>query len=203
MFVMIDNYDSFAHILAMYFREIDQEITVIRNDEVVIEYLEDLCKKKKLAGIVISPGPKGPIDAGLSVEIVKRIGDKVPILGVCLGHQVIGYAFGAKVCKGKRPMHGKVTTIKHNGKGLFEKLPQDYGVTRCHSLVVKQEGLPQCLKIDAKAWDGEIMALRHVKYPIYGIQFHPEAVLSEYGHEIIEHYVTICRKWWQKHENTY
>ena len=201
MFVMIDNYDSFVHVLTMYFEELGQEIVVIRNDEVTLEYLEKLYQEQKLDGIIISPGPKSPKDAGMSVEIVKKMGKKVPILGVCLGHQVIGYAFGANISKGKRPMHGKVTPISHNGQGIFDKLPQNFEVTRYHSLVVEREKLPECLQIDAQDDEGTIMAISHTKHPLFGIQFHPEAVLTEYGHEMLENYIKICQQWWRENEN--
>ena len=202
MFVMIDNYDSFVYVLNMYFEELEQEIIVVRNDEITIEYLEALYQKQKLEGIIISPGPKSPKDSGMSVEIVQKMGDKVPILGVCLGHQVIGYAFGGSISKGKQPMHGKVTPIKHNRQGIFDELPQNFEVTRYHSLVVDKEKLPKCLQIDAQDEDGTIMAISHINYPLFGIQFHPEAVLTEYGHEMLENYIKICRQWWRENENT-
>jgi len=202
MFIMIDNYDSFVHILAMYFKELGADIKVIRNNKVTVEYLESLYNKRELTGIIISPGPKSPKDAGMSIEIVAKFGHKVPILGVCLGHQVIGVTFGAAVSKGKRPMHGKVTAINHSKEGVFKELPQKYKVTRYHSLVVEKENLPKCLKVEAFDDMGVIMGIRHTKYPIYGIQFHPEAALTEYGHDLIENYIMICKEWWREHEDT-
>ena len=154
-----------------------------------------------LEGVVISPGPKSPKDCGNCKEIVEKLAGKIPILGICLGHQIIGHVFGAEVEKGERPMHGKVTAIQTNQKGLFQGLPGEYQVTRYHSLVVSKERFPECLEIDASSNDGVIMGLHHRKFPIYGVQFHPEAVLTEYGHELLKNFTEICRGWWRKHEN--
>ena len=199
MFLMIDNYDSFVYNLAAYFRELGQEIQVIRNDCLTLEILEQCAG---LEGILISPGPGRPEDGGVSLEVVRQFSGKVPILGVCLGHQVIGHAFGAKVCRGERPMHGKVTRIQNQGQGLFQGLPSSYAVTRYHSLAVAPESVPEALRIDAWSDDGAVMALTHREVPVYGIQFHPEAVLTEYGHEILKQFITICREWregrWQQ-----
>lgn len=197
MYLMIDNYDSFVYNLAAYFEELGQEILVRRNDELSMEAIEALHPK----GIIISPGPKAPESAGESVEIVQRFSNKIPILGVCLGHQVIGYACGGTVEKGKRPMHGKVTPIHHQGKRMFQDLPDGFGVTRYHSLVVCDTDLPENLEIDARADDGAIMAVSRTDAPVYGIQFHPEAVLTQYGHEILDNFNKICEEWWKKHEN--
>jgi len=201
MFVMVDNYDSFVHVLVMYFRELGQEVTVVRNDAVSIKQLEDLYAKKVLQGIIISPGPKSPADSGMSVEIVQKMASRVPILGVCLGHQVIGYAYGAGIKKGKHPMHGKVTAIRHQNSGVFRNLPSGYEVTRYHSLIVCGEGLPDCLQ--AEAWDeaGTIMALRHRCLPVYGVQFHPEAVLTQHGHGLLKNFIEICGYWWRENED--
>ena len=172
MLVMIDNYDSFVYNLAAYFKELNQDIKVIRNDKLTIEELESI---ENLDGIIISPGPGRPQDGGISFDIVRHFAGKLPILGVCLGHQIIGHAFGAVVKRGTVPMHGKVT--------------------RYHSLVVDESSLPDELQIDAKTEDGAIMALSHKTYPVYGIQFHPEAVLTKYGHELLNNFITICKKW--------
>ena len=192
MLVMIDNYDSFGYNLAAYFQELGQEIRVVRNDRVSVE---DLAEMKKLEGLVISPGPGRPEDGGVSQEAVRHFTGRIPILGVCLGHQIIGHAFGAGVVRGSRPMHGKVTRICHRGEGLFKGLPESYPVTRYHSLIVERSTVPGQLRVDALSEDGAVMALSHREYPLYGIQFHPEAVLTEYGHELLENFIRICREW--------
>ena len=192
MLVMIDNYDSFVYNLAAYFQELGQEIRVVRNDRVSVE---DLAEMKKLEGLVISPGPGRPEDGGVSQEAVRHFTGRIPILGVCLGHQIIGHAFGAGVVRGSRPMHGKVTRICHRGEGLFKGLPESYPVTRYHSLIVERSIVPGQLRVDALSEDGAVMALSHREYPLYGIQFHPEAVLTEYGHELLENFIRICREW--------
>ena len=192
MYLMIDNYDSFVYNLAAYFQELGQEIRVVRNDRVSVE---DLAEMKKLEGLVISPGPGRPEDGGVSQEAVRHFTGRIPILGVCLGHQIIGHAFGAGVVRGSRPMHGKVTRICHRGEGLFKGLPESYPVTRYHSLIVERITVPGQLRVDALSEDGAVMALSHREYPLYGIQFHPEAVLTEYGHELLENFIRICREW--------
>ena len=192
MYLMIDNYDSFVYNLAAYFQELGQEIRVVRNDRVSVE---DLAEMKKLEGLVISPGPGRPEDGGVSQEAVRHFTGRIPILGVCLGHQIIGHAFGAGVVRGSRPMHGKVTRICHRGEGLFKGLPESYPVTRYHSLIVERSTVPGQLRVDALSEDGAVMALSHREYPLYGIQFHPEAVLTEYGHELLENFIRICREW--------
>lgn len=194
MYLMIDNYDSFVYNLSAYFEELGQEILVKRNDQISLEEIEALSPR----GIIISPGPKAPKDAQRSVEIVQKFSDQIPILGVCLGHQVIGYACDGNIVKGKKPMHGKVTPIYHTGKRIFENLPNGFGVTRYHSLVISEKELPSNLEIDARAEDGTIMAISRKDVPVYGIQFHPEAVLTQYGHEMLENFVHLCRTWWEK-----
>lgn len=191
MYVMIDNYDSFVYNLASYFEELGHPIVVKRSGELSMGDIEALNPE----GIVISPGPKTPEDAAYSVQIIRHFQNIIPILGVCLGHQVIGYTFGACVKKGVRPMHGKVTPITHNGEGVFAGLPKTYEVTRYHSLVVSEEGLPEELEVTARSEDGAVMGIRHRDMPIYGVQFHPEAVLSEYGHELLENFHKICEEW--------
>ena len=187
MLVMIDNYDSFVYNLAAYFKELNQDIKVIRNDKLTIEELESI---ENLDGIIISPGPGRPQDGGISFDIVRHFAGKLPILGVCLGHQIIGHAFGAVVKRGTVPMHGKVTPIHTTQSRMFSNLPETYEVTRYHSLVVDESSLPDELQIDAKTEDGAIMALSHKTYPVYGIQFHPEAVLTKYGHELLNNFIT-------------
>lgn len=191
MFLCIDNYDSFVYNLSAYFEELGQEILVVRNDKVNLEELAGI----KPEGIIISPGPKNPKSAGLSNEIVQKFINEIPILGVCLGHQVIGYSFGADIVKGKRPMHGKVTKIRHSGKGIFRGLPREYGVTRYHSLVIDKGTLSPDFQVDAWTEDGDIMAISHRKAPVYGVQFHPEAVLTDYGHELLGNFVNISKDW--------
>ena len=163
--------------------------------------LKRLCLQGELDGIILSPGPKSPRDCGQCLEVLEQMAGLVPILGVCLGHQIIGYAWKAQVVKGKRPMHGKVTPIQTSQKRLFQKLPKQFQVTRYHSLVVSPESLPDCLEVDAKSDDGAIMALSHRSLPVYGVQFHPEAVLTEYGHELLNNFITLCEEWRNAREN--
>lgn len=195
MYVMIDNYDSFVYNLSSYFLEFGRDILVRRCDALSIKEIEEMSPQ----GIVISPGPGRPEEAVLSMEAVDSFKGRIPILGVCLGHQVIGKAFGAGIHKGKRPMHGKVTNTYHAGRGLFKGLPDGIEVTRYHSLVVEEKGLPECLRVDARAGDGAVMAVTHREYPIYGVQFHPEAVLSQWGHELLKNFDNICRDWRDGH----
>ncbi|MDO4491109.1 MAG: aminodeoxychorismate/anthranilate synthase component II [Lachnospiraceae bacterium] len=191
MYYMIDNYDSFVFNLYAYMKENGQDVVVRRADAVSFEELEAL----KPEGIIISPGPKRPQDADVSRKILELYQGAVPILGVCLGHQLIGYHYGAQVCHGKRPEHGKISKINHSGQEIFQDLPQQYKVTRYHSLVVSEENLPQELQVTARTEDGVIMGLKHTQYPVYGIQFHPEAVLTEYGHELLQNFHRICQDW--------
>ena len=192
MYLLIDNYDSFVYNLAAYIRELSSGVEVVRNDCVDMAELECRIERGEVDGIIISPGPKRPEDSGLSEDIIRRFEGVVPILGVCLGHQTIAYRYGGTVQKGLRPMHGKITEIRHNRSSLFSSIPQCFQVTRYHSLVVSPEDLPDCLEIDACTEDQTIMALHHRDYPVYGIQFHPEAVLTEYGHQIIRNFMSIC-----------
>ena len=196
MYLMIDNYDSFVYNLVVYFEELGQEVLVKRNDEISVEEIASLNPK----GIIISPGPKAPESAGESIKIVQTFSNKIPILGVCLGHQVIGCAFGGTVVKGKTPMHGKVSPIWHKGRRMFRNLPDRFEVTRYHSLIVRENDLPSDLEIDAKTEDGVIMALSGKNIPVYGIQFHPEAVLTQYGHEMLQNFIDLCEKWERKKE---
>ena len=192
MYLLIDNYDSFVYNLAAYIRELSSGVEVVRNDCVDMAELECRIERGEIDGIIISPGPKRPEDSGLSEDIIRRFEGVVPILGVCLGHQTIAYRYGGTVRKGLRPMHGKITEIRHNRSSLFSSIPQCFQVTRYHSLVVSPEDLPDCLEIDACTEDQTIMALHHRDYHVYGIQFHPEAVLTEYGHQIIRNFMSIC-----------
>lgn len=201
MYLMIDNYDSFVYNLACYMEELGEQVELIRNDRVSVRQVEALRHSGTLEGILISPGPKSPKDCGNCREIVRQMAGKAPILGVCLGHQIIAHVFGAEVKKGERPMHGKVTRIETTQTGLFQNLPSAYQVTRYHSLVVGEENFPAELQVDARSEDGVIMALRHRSWPIYGVQFHPEAVLTEYGHEILRNFTRICKSWREEHED--
>ena len=184
MYLMIDNYDSFVYNLKAYFQELGRDILVRRSDEITLADIQAMQPQ----GIILSPGPKRPWDAQLCVDTVKHFGGKIPLLGVCLGHQVLGHCAGAVVEKGARPMHGKVTRVHHNGTGLFAGLPREFDVTRYHSLVVRQETLPEDYQVDCVAEDGAVMGLSHRTLPLFGVQFHPEAVLTEYGHELLENF---------------
>ncbi|MGI6006092.1 MAG: anthranilate synthase component II [Ruminococcus sp.] len=201
MYVVIDHFDSFVYNLVVYIREIGKRTEVIRSDQVSVEELLKDSRKGRLEGVIISPGPGNPADCRKSRKLVQSLAGRVPILGVCLGHQIIGHAFGAEVSRGERPMHGKVTAISHNGKGLFAGLPLSFQVTRYHSLTVQSKHFPESLQVDAWAKDGSIQALSHRFWPVYGVQFHPEAVLTQYGHELLENYIRLCEKWWESYEN--
>lgn len=201
MYLMIDNYDSFVYNLERYLEELGEKVKLVRNDQITMEQINTLLTSGRLSGIILSPGPKSPADCGRCKEILAETAGKVPVLGVCLGHQIIGHVFGAKVKKGIRPMHGKVTSVSTDGTGLFQNLPQTYHVTRYHSLVVSDENFPRQLQINARAEDGAIMAISHRDMPIYGVQFHPEAVLTEYGHELLKNFTKICNEWWRTYEN--
>lgn len=188
MFLMIDNYDSFVYNLIMYFKELNEDIKIVNRDEISIKEIKNINPK----GIIISPGPKSPKESERCLEIIDNFKGKIPILGICLGHQCIGEIFGARVEKGKTPIHGKVEYIKNDGKGVFENLPVEFKVTRYHSLIISEENLPECLEVSAKTKDNVIMGIRHKKYDVEGVQFHPEAVLTEYGHEILKNFIKRC-----------
>lgn len=185
MIVLIDNYDSFTYNLVQYFGELGQELVVYRNDEVTIQEIEALAPSY----LVISPGPCTPNEAGISVEAIRVFAGRIPILGVCLGHQAIAQAFGGKIVHAERLMHGKTSKIQHDGKSIFKKIPQQSVVTRYHSLAVERSSLPECLVVTAETETGEIMALRHRTLPIEGVQYHPEAILTEHGKEMIRNFI--------------
>ncbi len=185
MVVMIDNYDSFTYNLVQYLGELGEEVRVVRNDATSVEALAALAPQR----IVISPGPCTPSEAGISLELVERLAGKVPILGVCLGHQAIGQAFGGRIVRAGQVMHGKVSRIRHDGRGIFAGLPQDFVATRYHSLVIERASLPECLQVTAESEDGEIMGVRHRTLPVEGVQFHPEALLTEHGHEMLQNFL--------------
>jgi anthranilate synthase/aminodeoxychorismate synthase-like glutamine amidotransferase len=185
MILVIDNYDSFVHNLARYFRELGCETEVVRNDALDIQGVA----RRRPSHIVLSPGPCTPDEAGISVALVQRLGATIPILGVCLGHQAIGQAFGGRVVRAQRPTHGKTSLVRHDGHCMFAGLPDPLRVTRYHSLVVAEGTLPPELEACAWSEDGEVMALRHRRLPIFGVQFHPEAVLTEHGHDLLRNFL--------------
>ena len=197
MYFIVDNYDSFVYNLAAYMSENGQNVLVRRADLISTGEIETL----DLEGIIISPGPKRPQNAIISKKILETYQGIVPILGVCLGHQIIGQFYGATVCHGVVPCHGKISKIEHNSSRIFEKLPSTYKVTRYHSLVVSDKNMPDSLNITARSKsDGVIMGLEHKKLPIYGVQYHLEAILTEYGHELLLNFHSIC-KLWKKSKN--
>jgi len=185
MLLMIDNYDSFTYNLVQYFAELGEEVKVFRNDEIAVEEIGKL----KPARICISPGPCSPAEAGISVETIKRYAGQVPILGVCLGHQAIGEAFGGKVVRAQKVMHGKTDSIHHTGVGVFTDIPNPFTVTRYHSLAIEKSSIPTVLEITATSSDGEIMGVRHREFAVEGVQFHPESILSEYGHVLLKNFL--------------
>ncbi|MBX9974893.1 aminodeoxychorismate/anthranilate synthase component II [Cytobacillus firmus] len=197
MILLIDNYDSFTFNLYQYLGELGQEIKVVRNDQITIEEIEELNPE----AIVLSPGPGRPEQAGVIVEVIQEFYRKLPILGICLGHQAIGYAFGAKIEKAKKIMHGKVSNLKHNGSQLFQYMPQPINIMRYHSLIIQSGTLPGSFKVLARSMDdNEIMAIKHEDYPLYGLQFHPESVGTGLGKKILENFLqTIGRE--KKGEN--
>ncbi|MGE5648921.1 MAG: aminodeoxychorismate/anthranilate synthase component II [Bacillota bacterium] len=186
MLLMIDNYDSFTYNLVQYFGELGEEVRTFRNDEITLEQIAAMQPDR----ICISPGPCTPHEAGVSVPVLKEFAGKIPMLGVCLGHQSIGAAFGGKVIRAKQVMHGKTSVITHTGAGVFKDLPSPYTVIRYHSLAVERESLPDCLEITAWTDDGEIMGVRHKEFQIEGVQFHPESILSEHGHALLKNFLT-------------
>jgi anthranilate synthase component 2 len=182
---MIDNYDSFTYNLVQYFGELGEDVHTYRNDEITQEKIAAL----KPDRICISPGPCTPNEAGVSVPLLKNFAGKLPILGVCLGHQSIGAAFGGKIIRAQQVMHGKTSVIQHTGLGVFKNIPNPYTVIRYHSLAIERSSLPDCLEITAWTEDGEIMAVRHKEFAIEGVQFHPESILSEHGHALLKNFL--------------
>lgn len=185
MILLLDNYDSFVWNLARYARELGHEPLVRRNDAITVEEVAELAPTH----IIISPGPCTPAETGISTAVVRQFGPSIPVLGVCLGHQVIGAAWGGRVVRAGQPMHGKTSAISHNGTGLFRGLPSPFRATRYHSLVLERATLPAELEVTATAEDGEIMAVRHRTYPMVGTQFHPESVLTEHGHLLLRNFL--------------
>ena len=185
MILIIDNYDSFVFNLARYFEELDEHVKVIRNDEISPAQI-------RAKAVVISPGPCTPHEAGASKDIVREFSGKLPILGVCLGHQVIGEVFGARVTRAKKPLHGEASDIEHDGQGIFTNLPQNFSAGRYHSLIIDQvEGTP--LRITARAENGEVMGLQHESHPTFGVQFHPESILTEHGYDMLRNFLKVVQ----------
>lgn len=187
MILIIDNYDSFTYNLVQYFGELKAHPLVKRNDQITLEEIEAL----KPDRIVISPGPGTPLDAGISNEVISTFGPRIPLLGVCLGHQCISHVFGASVVRAERLMHGKTSPIEHDNLGLFQNLSQPFEATRYHSLIVKKETVPECLKISAWTKEDEIMGVRHKTYPIHGVQFHPESILTREGKNLLQNFLNL------------
>jgi anthranilate synthase component 2 len=189
MLLMIDNYDSFTYNLVQYFGQLGEEVRVIRNDKITVDEVATL----QPARIVISPGPCSPDEAGISLDLIRRFSGKIPILGVCLGHQAIGAAFGGQVIRSPYLMHGKTSLIHHDAKGLFTGLANPFEATRYHSLVVERSTLPDSLQVTAWVEEGEIMGLKHREYPVYGVQFHPESILTQGGMDMLRNFLELTR----------
>ncbi len=188
MLLVIDNYDSFTYNLVQYLGELGSEICVVRNDEVTVDEIENDIKPER---ILISPGPGTPDSAGISLAVIERFADNVPLLGVCLGHQAIGQYFGGKVVRAPEPIHGKPVIVEHDGKTIFQNVPDNFHAGRYHSLIVERESLPVCLEITATSSDGLIMGLRHKTSKIEGVQFHPESILTEHGRKLLQNFVRL------------
>jgi anthranilate synthase/aminodeoxychorismate synthase-like glutamine amidotransferase len=189
MLLVIDNFDSFTYNLVQHLGELGQQVRVVRNNEVSVDEVE----RMRPEGIIISPGPCTPNEAGISLAVVKDLAGKIPILGVCLGHQAIGQAFGGKVIRAKEVVHGKTSRVFHDDKGLFAGLPNPFEATRYHSLVVERSSLPDCLEVTAKTWDEEIMGVRHKSLPVEGVQFHPESFLTKVGKDLLRNFLRLAK----------
>ncbi len=187
MLLLIDNYDSFTYNLFQYLSELGAEVIVVRNDKTTIEEIEQMKPER----IVISPGPSTPLQSGISNDVIRHFGSKLPVLGVCLGHQCIGHTYGGKVMRAKQIMHGKSSLIHHKNEGILAGLPNPFSAIRYHSLIVEREALPDCLEVTAWTDDGTIMGLRHRKYPVEGIQFHPESFMTQGGKEILRNFLQL------------
>jgi anthranilate synthase component 2 len=185
MLLMIDNYDSFTYNLVQYLGELGEDVRVFRNDQITLEEIARLAPRR----IVVSPGPCSPKEAGISVAAIRGFAGRIPILGVCLGHQSIGAAYGARIVHARSLMHGKTSTIRHTGVGVFRGLPDGFTATRYHSLAIERESLPACLEVTAWTDDGEIMGVRHKEHAVEGVQFHPESILTEHGHRLLENFL--------------
>jgi anthranilate synthase/aminodeoxychorismate synthase-like glutamine amidotransferase len=188
MIVMIDNYDSFTYNLVQYLGQLGVETAVYRNDEITVDDIEAL----RPDAIFLSPGPRSPKDAGITVDVIKRFHRIVPIMGICLGHQAIGYAFGAEVVRAERIMHGKTSAILNDGQTIYRGLPNPLTACRYHSLILRRDSLPDCLTVTAETAEGEVMGIRHREYPVEGVQFHPESILTTNGKRMIKNFLTTC-----------
>lgn len=189
MIVMIDNYDSFTYNLVQFVGELGEELKVYRNDRITVEEIEQLAPDY----IMISPGPCTPNEAGVSLNVIRHFAGKIPILGVCLGHQSIGQVFGGKVIRAERLMHGKTSEVYHDGKTIFEGIPSPFTAARYHSLIVEEETLPPVLEVTARTAEGEIMGIRHKEYPVEGVQFHPESIITQHGKKLLQNFLLAYR----------
>ena len=187
MLLVIDNYDSFTYNIVQYLGEMQVEMQIFRNDQVSVDAVQKMNPER----ILISPGPCSPRESGLSNEIIRSFSSRIPTLGVCLGHQCIGHVFGGNVIVNYRMMHGKTSLIKHNGRDLFEGMPNPFAATRYHSLVIQRDTVPDCLEVTAETEEGEIMGVRHKQYPIWGVQFHPESILTQNGRQILKNFLRL------------
>ena len=187
MLLVIDNYDSFTYNLVQYFGELGAEMKIFRNDEITVEAIRELAPER----ICISPGPCTPTEAGISSDVIREFGAKTPLLGVCLGHQCLGEVYGGEVVRADRLMHGKTSMIHHDGKGVFKGLSDPFEATRYHSLIVRPESVPDCLEVTARTEEDEIMGLRHKEHPVYGVQFHPESILTAEGKQLLKNFLEI------------
>ncbi len=189
MLLMLDNYDSFTYNLVQYFGELGSDVRVFRNDAITLDEVAAL----RPGHIVVSPGPCTPSEAGISIALIRRFAGEVPILGVCLGHQAIGQAFGGRIVRAQRVMHGKLSSVTHDGRGVFAGLPTPFAVTRYHSLAIERSCVPEALEVTATSDDGEIMGVRHRRLPVEGVQFHPEAILTEHGRQLLANFLENAR----------
>ncbi|GAB4435305.1 MAG: aminodeoxychorismate/anthranilate synthase component II [bacterium] len=197
MLLMIDNYDSFTYNLVQYLGELGEEVRVFRNDEITVKDVKTLGPRK----IVISPGPCTPKEAGVSVEIIKHFSGKIPILGVCLGHQAIGYAFGGEIIRAKCLMHGKISLVFHDGKTIYRNIENPFEATRYHSLAIKKETLNKDFEISAWTQDGEIMGVRHKRFILEGVQYHPESILTKEGKKILKNFLELSERFWEEKDD--
>ena len=191
MILLIDNYDSFTYNLYQYLCELGADVQVARNDKITLEEIEDMAPN----GIVVSPGPCTPREAGISGDVVKRFGERLPVLGVCLGHQTIGYAYGGVVERAPEIMHGKTSMVHHDGKGVYEGLPNPFEAIRYHSLMVNPDTLPDFLEVTSRTEDGIVMGVRHKTLPVEGVQFHPESIMTKVGHDLLRNYLRRVEEW--------
>ena len=188
MLLLIDNYDSFTYNLFQYLSELGEEVVVVRNDKTTVDEIQQMKPQR----IVVSPGPSTPLHAGISNDVIRHFGPRLPVLGVCLGHQCVGYSYGGKIVQAKEIRHGKSSLIYHNGSGIFDGLPSPFSAIRYHSLVVQRQELPRCFEITAWTDDGTIMGLRHRSYPVEGVQFHPESFMTEHGKDILKNFLQLA-----------